>query len=59
MSATLTPVINIDPGYEDEELILGQTALCREVAETERGDQDVEHQHNRVQHCGETVIRGR
>ena len=36
----------IDPGQEDQELILGQTALLSEVTGTECGDQDVEHEHN-------------
>ena len=34
----------IDPGQEDQELILGQTALRSEVSGTECGDQDVEHE---------------
>ena len=44
---------NVDPGHEDQELILGHTALLREVADTERGDQDVEHKHDRVEHRNE------
>jgi len=38
----------IDPGEDGEQLALVDAALFREVADAERCDQDVEHQHNRV-----------
>ena len=40
-------------GHESQELILGQTTRYREVADPERGDEHVEHQHDGVQHCDE------
>ncbi len=43
----------IDPGQEDQELILGQTALLGEVTGPEGGDQDVEHEHDGVEYRNE------
>jgi hypothetical protein len=43
----------IDSGHEGQELIFGHSPLCREVADAECRNQDVEHQHDRVQQCDE------
>jgi hypothetical protein len=39
----------IDSGDEGQELLFGHSALYRQVADPEGDDQDVEHEHDRVQ----------
>src|SRR5579872_5711709 len=49
----------IDSGEHRQELVLRQPPLLREFSHVEQGDQDVEHEHNGIQHGDEEpAVRG-